>query len=328
MIAHLGLFSRVYFPRALHISNDPALFAHSPLPPSILACACFLSRGRPRSPPSGHSRLVRATLENATPTISTRSAVEQLGFFSSRRLSADSEEGGVKNEGIPTADERSRNLLGESLDAPSLLVGGTKMISMDTLHDNGMFAIQSLQNRFQHQHGLFFAVSNFGDPRYAFLIFAPLIYCLDWKVGRRLMWVTIIAEWSNQVLKWMLHGERPYWWVHETDVYNRTGHGAAPSIRQYSLTCETGPGSPSGHAMVSAAIWYIILDFAMRRTGCAQQMGKAWACSFQWCAYTALLCVVSLSRVYIAAHFPHQCLMGMVIGECGVPLSSRALQYG
>lgn len=190
------------------------------------------------------------------------------------------------------------------------------MISMDALHDNGMFAIQSLQNRFQHQHGLFLAVSNFGDPRYAFLIFAPLIYSLDWTVGRRLMWVTIIAEWSNQVLKWMLHGERPYWWVHETDVYNRTGHGTAPSIRQYSLTCETGPGSPSGHAMVSAAIWYIILDFAMRRTGCAQQMGKAWACSFHWCAYTALLCVVSLSRVYIAAHFPHQCLMGMAIGCC------------
>lgn len=125
----------------------------------------------------------------------------------------------------------------------------------------------------------------------------------------------------------MLHGERPYWWVHETDVYNRTGHGTAPSIRQYSLTCETGPGSPSGHAMVSAAIWYIILDFAMRRTGCAQQVGKAWACSFHWCAYTALLCVVSLSRVYIAAHFPHQCLMGMVIGECVLPSSSHALQY-
>lgn len=187
------------------------------------------------------------------------------------------------------------------------------MILMDTLHDNGMFAIQSLQTRFQHQHGLFFAISNFGDPRYAFLIFAPLIYCLDWTVGRRLMWVTIIAEWSNQVLKWMLHGERPYWWVHETEMYNRTGTGT-PAIRQYSLTCETGPGSPSGHAMVSAAIWYIILDFALRRTGIAQQMGKAWASSFHWCTYAALLCIVSLSRVYIAAHFPHQCLMGMIIG--------------
>uniref|UniRef100_A0A023FWU3 glucose-6-phosphatase n=1 Tax=Amblyomma parvum TaxID=251391 RepID=A0A023FWU3_AMBPA len=187
------------------------------------------------------------------------------------------------------------------------------MILMDTLHDNGMFAIQSLQTRFQHQHGLFFAVSNFGDPRYAFLIFAPLIYCLDWTVGRRLMWVTIVAEWSNQVLKWMLHGERPYWWVHETDVYNRTGAGT-PAIRQYSLTCETGPGSPSGHAMVSAAIWYIILDFALRRTGFAQQLGKAWTSSFHWCTYATLLCVVSLSRIYIAAHFPHQCLMGMVIG--------------
>lgn len=188
-------------------------------------------------------------------------------------------------------------------------------ITMDRLHDNGMFAIQSLQTRFQHQHRFFFAISNFGDPRYAFLIFAPLIYSMDWTVGRRLMWVTIIAEWSNQVLKWMLHGERPYWWVHETDVYNRTGAGT-PAIKQYSLTCETGPGSPSGHAMVSAAIWYIIIDFLLRRTGAFEQLSKTMVSSFHWCTYTVLLCVVSLSRIYIAAHFPHQCLMGMIIGCC------------
>lgn len=188
-------------------------------------------------------------------------------------------------------------------------------LTMDMLYDNGMFAIQSLQTRFQHQHGLFFAISNFGDPRYAFLIFAPLMYSLDWTVGRRLMWVTIIAEWSNQVLKWMLHGERPYWWVHETEMYNRTGMGT-PDIKQYSLTCETGPGSPSGHAMVSAAIWYIIIDYLLRKTGAVENLGKTMLSSFYWIAYTALLCIVSLSRVYIAAHFPHQCVMGMIIGCC------------
>ncbi|XP_064470967.1 glucose-6-phosphatase catalytic subunit 1-like [Ornithodoros turicata] len=188
-------------------------------------------------------------------------------------------------------------------------------MTMDLLHDNGMSAIQSLQSRFQDQHGFFFAISNFGDPRYAFLLYAPLLYSLDWTVGRRLMWVTIIAEWSNQLLKWMLHGERPYWWVHETPMYNQTGVGM-PAIRQYSLTCETGPGSPSGHAMVSAAIWYIIIDYLLRHSGAAQQLGKTMVSSVQWCVYTVLLCVVSLSRIYIAAHFPHQCIMGMIIGCC------------
>ncbi len=33
-----------------------------------------------------------------------------------------------------------------------------------------------------------------------------------------------------------------------------------------------------------------------------------------WSTYTIVLCFVSLSRVYLAVHFPHQCLLGMVIG--------------
>ena len=41
----------------------------------------------------------------------------------------------------------------------------------------------------------------------------------------------------------LLHGERPYWWVHETSLYQ-----VAPTIHQYSLTCETGPGTESLHA--------------------------------------------------------------------------------
>lgn len=38
----------------------------------------------------------------------------------------------------------------------------------------------------------------------------------------------------------VLCGERPYWWVHETRFY---GAGPAPSLHQFSITCETGPGT-------------------------------------------------------------------------------------
>lgn len=37
----------------------------------------------------------------------------------------------------------------------------------------------------------------------------------------------------------ILFGERPYWWVHETDYYS---NASTPAIQQFPLTCETGPG--------------------------------------------------------------------------------------
>ncbi|KAK7919360.1 hypothetical protein WMY93_010644 [Mugilogobius chulae] len=35
-------------------------------------------------------------------------------------------------------------------------------------------------------------------------------------IAIRLIWVAVIGDWLNLVLKWVLFGERPYWWVHET----------------------------------------------------------------------------------------------------------------
>ncbi|RLV82909.1 hypothetical protein DV515_00016523 [Chloebia gouldiae] len=40
----------------------------------------------------------------------------------------------------------------------------------------------------------------------------------------------------------ILFGERPYWWVLDTDYY---GNNSAPEIQQFPLTCETGPGRVS-----------------------------------------------------------------------------------
>uniref|UniRef100_A0A674JXV1 Phosphatidic acid phosphatase type 2/haloperoxidase domain-containing protein n=1 Tax=Terrapene triunguis TaxID=2587831 RepID=A0A674JXV1_9SAUR len=54
----------------------------------------------------------------------------------------------------------------------------------------------------------------------------------------------------------ILFGQRPYWWVHETGYY---GNASTPVIQQFPLTCETGPGSPSGHAMGSAGVYYVMV---------------------------------------------------------------------
>lgn len=172
------------------------------------------------------------------------------------------------------------------------------------------------------QSEFMFLISNLFDPRYAFLFYAPLIFSLDRYTGRKLMWVSVIAEWSNQCLKWMLMGERPYWWVHETNVYNQTGAALQPPVKQYFMTCETGPGSPSGHAMVTAAVFYILIESLLRQS--RSQTKSAMVNRFVWSVYTVILCTVSLSRVYLAAHFPHQCIMGSIIGVAVAMLVSNA----
>jgi glucose-6-phosphatase len=50
--------------------------------------------------------------------------------------------------------------------------------------------------------------------------------------------------------------DRPYWWIPE----NNPPTGGIARLHQFPVTCETGPGSPSGHLMVTAAVWQIILS--------------------------------------------------------------------
>lgn len=170
-----------------------------------------------------------------------------------------------------------------------------------------------------------FLLSNVFDPRYAFLIFAPLVFSLDRVTGRKLMWVTVIAEWSNQILKWLMRGERPYWWVHEFENKSAMSSQSSirtqlPDLKQTFMTCETGPGSPSGHAMVTAAVWYILVEALLQKTnksGLMKNAAKSATPLFNsacWAIYTFGLCCVSLSRIYLAAHFPHQCLLGAGMG--------------
>lgn len=56
----------------------------------------------------------------------------------------------------------------------------------------------------------------------------------------------------------ILQGERPYWWVFQNQEYLQVRF-IPEEIKQFSLTCETGPGSPSGHVMVSASVWYFMI---------------------------------------------------------------------
>lgn len=45
-------------------------------------------------------------------------------------------------------------------------------------------------------------VSRLGSPQFAFTLFFPLLFAVHWSVGVRYLWVAIISDWLNMVLKW------------------------------------------------------------------------------------------------------------------------------
>ncbi|CAL1599980.1 unnamed protein product [Knipowitschia caucasica] len=138
------------------------------------------------------------------------------------------------------------------------------------------------------------------------------------SVGIKLIWVAVIGDWLNLVFKWILFGERPYWWVHEASYYD---NGVRPHIEQYPMTCETGPGSPSGHAMGAAGVYYTLVTSILALLSTKKKMGmkkpsqKDWYLKVTlWSVFWGVQLGVCLSRVFIAAHFPHQVIAGVITG--------------
>ena len=114
----------------------------------------------------------------------------------------------------------------------------------------------------------------------------------------------------------LLMDDRPFWWVQETSVYKK---GFKPILRQTPLTCETGPGSPSGHVQGLSAVFYVLLKHLINT--CVTSNKKLSECTkltlkcVIWSLYVGLVVLVGISRLYTATHFPHQTLLGLFAGN-------------
>ncbi|XP_024944508.1 glucose-6-phosphatase isoform X2 [Cephus cinctus] len=107
---------------------------------------------------------------------------------------------------------------------------------------------------------------------------------------------------------------RPYWWVKERELLVEHAY---PVLQQTRLSCETGPGSPSGHVMGSTAVLFAIvasLDEILSKSRKISHRTKAAGKYILWILFGASLILIAMSRLYTATHFPHQCFLGFLGG--------------
>ncbi|GCB71601.1 glucose-6-phosphatase catalytic subunit 1-like [Scyliorhinus torazame] len=184
---------------------------------------------------------------------------------------------------------------------------------MDMLHSSGVELVQYLQLNYKDSQRWFTFISSAADLRNTFFVFFPIWFHLCEAVGVKLLWVAVIGDWLNLIFKWILFGQRPYWWVHETSYY---GNSTVPVLEQYPITCETGPGSPSGHTMGSAMVWYVMVTaFLTSALQNKQHCVQNWCLrALLWGVFWMIQICVCASRVFLAAHFPHQVFLGVISG--------------
>ncbi|XP_053194181.1 glucose-6-phosphatase catalytic subunit 1-like [Scomber japonicus] len=196
---------------------------------------------------------------------------------------------------------------------------------MDLLHSSGVSSTYYLQTQYNHSQNYFLLVSTATDLHNTFFLLFPIWFHVRQAEAVKLVWVAVVGDWVNLMLKWLFFGEHPYWWIQETSFY---GNSSQPMIEQFPMTCETGPASPSGHAMGAAAVYYTMmsscLTTVLKKDG--NQIKKWCVCVSLWTLFWCVQVCVCISRVFIAAHFPHQVIMGVIIGILLAESLSRTRQ--
>ncbi|NXH22408.1 G6PC3 phosphatase, partial [Bucco capensis] len=179
---------------------------------------------------------------------------------------------------------------------------------MDVLHTAGIRFAQAMQSGPPWLEKFWISVTSLADPKCIFTICFPLAYFLNRKVGVSVLWAGLVSEWLNVVLKWFLFGERPFWWVQESGLSSQEHI----KLRQFPVSCETGPGSPSGHCMITGAgLWPLVTAL----TALASSHSRSSVLRvLPFSTYMLLLLAVGLSRIFVLAHFPHQVIGGILAG--------------
>ena len=125
-----------------------------------------------------------------------------------------------------------------------------------------------------------------GDELFYLLVAPAIFWCLDAGAGLRMGLYLMVCSGLNNALKIFFNGPRPYWYTQD--------------VKALSTNPETSFGVPSGHAQNAVVFWGTL----------AHELRRKWV----WVVAILLMFLIGISRVYLAVHFPHDVLVGWLIG--------------
>ncbi len=118
-----------------------------------------------------------------------------------------------------------------------------------------------------------------------YLFFLPIIYWIfDPGFGLRLGTILLVSSGLNDILKITFQGPRPYWF----------------SSKVHAYAAESSFGVPSGHAQISMSLWGTL----------ARKINTKWG----YFVSVLIIFFIGLSRLFLAVHFPHDVLLGWILG--------------
>ena len=146
---------------------------------------------------------------------------------------------------------------------------------------NVIFAFQSL-GEWLHPIMAFFSFLGTED---FYILALPVIYwSLDSALGLRVGVMMLLSSGMNTIFKFMFHSPRPYWVNTEVKAY----------------AAEASFGIPSGHAQNAISVWGMVGTYFRKR----------WV----WALTTIVILGISLSRTYLAVHYPVDTVLGLFFG--------------
>ena len=154
---------------------------------------------------------------------------------------------------------------------------------MDGIYQFGISLIQGLQTLSPALDGFMGAVTFLGTIEFYILFIPALYWCVDQKLGLRVLFILILTDIPGSSFKHLLHQPRPYW---------------LGGVK--ALADEPSYGIPSTHASNTLAVWGLI----------ASTLKKSWL----WTLSIVLILLIGLSRLYLGVHFPQDVLGGWLIG--------------
>ncbi len=165
---------------------------------------------------------------------------------------------------------------------------------METILAFGVRFITALQHLGEWQVPLMKFFTFLGTEEFYMFILPVLYWCVSASLGMRVAVILMLSGGINDALKLALHAPRPYWY--------------SPSVKHFAS--ETSFGAPSGHAQNAVAVWGMMAAYLKRRWG--------------WAGAILLMLLIGLSRLSLGVHFPHDVLLGWLVGLLLLWLTVRA----